>query len=175
MDSIIYVYNHHTVTLDPYFPATAPAVRGINLAFADDIASELEDKLSSAASTPKRIKHHKRLSHLRRHFFGLEELLCPAGDWESEAVPSPQLVSASLRQRYMAHGEGAVRTEDSEIMFRLLSEPSRLTPDRGAIRRVPDGPSIRVNQTIAHPTVTFISGRTDDNRTPVVSDDMQRW
>lgn len=164
-------YNHHAVALDPCFTGAKPIVSGVNLAFADDVANELEDMLTQAASKPRKIKYHKRLSHLRKHFFELKAILCPAGDWNGEGVPPPDVVSASLRERYQAHGDGTARTELSDIILRRLSEPDRLSVDRYVGTRLPDGPSIRVGQTVERPTVTFISGRTENARTPIIADD----
>src|SRR6201999_2877326 len=76
--------DHGTVTLDPVFQAKTPEVSGINLAFAVDVATELQAKVDAASQTPRKIKHHKRLSHLHKHFFGLNALFCPSGDWQGE-------------------------------------------------------------------------------------------
>jgi hypothetical protein len=171
--SLYMFYNHHTVTLDPHFTGPQPTVSGVNLAFAGDVAAELEEKLFSAASNPKKIKHHKRLSHLRKHFFGLEAILCPAGDWNGETVPPPHLVSTSLRERYLARGDGTARTKDMDIILHRLSEPARFAIDRGAERDLRSGPSIRFNETLKRPAVTFISGRTDDARTPTITEDYE--
>lgn len=164
-------YNHQEVTLDPYFSGKGRNVSGINLAFASDVAVELADKLSAAAAKPKSIKHHKRLSHLRKHFFGLEAILCPAGDWKDEPVPPPDHVSTSLRERYRAQLGDTAQKRDSDEILRRLSEPRELVVDRGVEGRLRDGPSIRVNADLERPVVTFISGRTDDARTPTIIDD----
>ena len=73
---------------------------GVNLAFATDVAEELRAKLAGAKAVPKAVKHHKRLSHLRRHLFGLDAILCPGGDWEGSGVPPPDLVASTLRARW---------------------------------------------------------------------------
>lgn len=166
-------YNHQSVTVDPELAGTTPTVRGINLAFACDVADELEDKLASAAAKPRKIKHHKRLSHLRKHFFGLEAILCPAGDWKSETVPPPDLVQMSLREQYRMYEDDKTEKEIPDIVRRWLLEPTGLVVSRG-IRRLSDGPSIRVRQDVEVPTITFISGRTADDRTPVINDDTDR-
>lgn len=163
-------YNHQSVTLDPKFSGTTPTVRGINLAFATDIADELEDKLASAAATPRKIKHHKRLSYLRKHFFGIEAILCPPGDWKDEIVPPPDLVQASLRNQYRWDDAGARGKDDVDRVIRRILEPNSLDVSRGG-RPLPDGPSIRVGQHDVHvPTITFISGRTSDDRTPKITE-----
>ncbi len=166
-------YNHQSVTIDPAFAGTMPSVSGINLAFACDVADELEDKLASATAKPRKIKHHKRLSHLRKHFFGLEAILCPAGDWNSETVPPPDLVQMSLREQYRLNGDDTKSKEIPEIVRRWLLEPNGLVVSRG-VQRLPDGPSIRVRQDVEVPTITFISGRTSDDRTPIITDGAER-
>lgn len=164
-------YNHQSVALDPQFAHAMPSVRGINLAFVSDVADELEDKLASATAKPKKIKHHKRLSHLRKHFFGLEAILCPAGDWKGESVPPPDLVQVSLRDRYRPGDDGTDSEEITDIMLRhRLLEPSGLVASGDGIRRLSDGPSIRTERDVKVPTITFISGRTEDDRTPKIID-----
>ncbi|PRA45265.1 hypothetical protein CQ062_24100 [Ochrobactrum sp. MYb68] len=168
-------YNHRSVTLDPEFSGATPTVRGINLAFASDIAHELEDKLGSAAATPKIIKHHKRLSYLRKHFFGIEALLCPLGNCGGEIVPSPQLVQASLRNQYRWDGTVARGKDDVDRVIRRILEPSSLRIS-SVERRLSDGPSIRFSQhEVEVPTITFISGRTRDDRTPKIIDETDQY
>ena len=163
-------YNHESITRDREFAGKVPAVSGINLAFADDVARELEDKLTAAAGKPRKIKHHKRLAHLRKHFFGLEAILCPSGSWHGESVPPPEVVQSSLRERYKLADDGAERADDAGLVLRYLSEPAGLT-EFGVGRRLPDGPSIRMRQPVDVPTITFISGRTEDKRTPNITDE----
>jgi hypothetical protein len=88
-------YNHGMVVRDAYFAGAAPPVSGINLAFAQDIAAELEAKL---AANPKRL-HHKRLSHLHTHFFDLATILCAPAE-PGDDVPSPDAVSEALNSRW---------------------------------------------------------------------------
>ena len=156
-------YNHGAVTRDSYFTAGSPAVNGINLAFASDIADEMDAKIKAK---PKRL-HHKRLVHLRKHFFGLDAILCPAGNWEGN-VPSPDVVSASLDRawRNVMDGRG-----DVDRVARVLDVPWALKPHADPDRRLADGPAIRVNQTLERPMITLMSARTDDDRTPRISDD----
>jgi hypothetical protein len=163
-------YNHQSVTQDPLFRRPGPSVQGINLAFAADVAKELTEKVTAAKGKPKSIKHHKRLSHLRKHLFGLDAILCPPGDWDRAGVPSPKAVSESLRERWGARGLGTARTSDEEVMLRLLSEPREMLPDRYH-GRLPDGPSVRFEASLERPTVTFISGRTTDDRTPTITEE----
>lgn len=162
-------YNHASVVIDPNFRRLVPAVSGANLAFACDVAAELEAKLAGASATPKRGTFNKRVSHLRPHFFGLEALLCPGRIVSGESVPTPGRVSAALREQYVRSGPGTPRGAKPDDMIRRLSEPLRLMPDRG-IDRIPDGPAVRVDRRLEYPLVTFISGRTKDLRTPVISD-----
>lgn len=158
-------YNHQAVVSDTYFAGSAPAVSGVNLAFAYDIATELDRKLDAAAKNKQ--LHHLRLSYLRKHFFGLEAILCPAGDWGGEDVPPPRVVSASLLEMYRRGGD--TQADLTESVLRILSEDGRLRVDRGAAWRLPDGAAIRSDQTIDRPEITFISGRTDDDRTPKIT------
>jgi len=163
-------YNHATVTRDPSFMGLSPAVSGANLAFASDVAAELESKLAGASGTPKTGLFNMRLSHLRPHFFGLEALFCPGHAVPDEKVPTPHRVSASLREQYLRSGSSAPRSTQADEIFRRLSEPLQLIPDRGIGRTLPDGPAVRVDPQLDYPMVTFISGRTQDSRTPVISD-----
>lgn len=70
-------YNHASVTMDPNFRGLVPSVSGANLAFASDIAAELEAKLAGASGTPKTGALNKRLSicglisFASRHYFVL--------------------------------------------------------------------------------------------------------
>lgn len=163
-------YNHQSVVDDPYFARPGPTVNGVNLAFATDVAGEMKAKLDAATATPRSIKHHKRLSHLRKHLFGLEAILCPGGEWEGAGVPPPSAVSEALRARWGARGQGTARTKDEDVVLRLLSEPLKISPDRLPGRRIADGPAIRVVRSLERPAATFISGRTDDDRTPIITE-----
>ncbi|CAH2394138.1 conserved hypothetical protein [Mesorhizobium ventifaucium] len=163
-------YNHQSAVDDRFFASAGPAVSGVNLAFAADIAKELTAKLKAAKATPKSVKHHKRLSYLRKNLFGLEAILCPSGDWGGAGVPSPDLVFASLLGRWEVSGKGNGRTKDEQDAMRIRSDPSRVSPEGAPGRRISDGPSIRVDHTLKRPAVTFISGRTGDNRTPVITE-----
>lgn len=161
-------YNHHTVVDDPAYRGKAPTVSGINLAFAEDVRRELDLKVAAAKASPRKVLHHKRLAHLRQHFFGLEAILCPGGDWEGAGVPTPDRVSASLRQRWNARTERRHEVDD-QVLRRLL-EPDQLRPARDGDGRPADGPAVRVTRLVERPTMTFISGRTGDARTPEITD-----
>lgn len=163
-------YNHATVTRDPSFRGLSPTVSGANLAFASDVAAKLEAKLAGASASPKTGAFNKRLSHLQPHFFALETLFCPGASGPGETVPTPEGVSASLKEQYIRSGPGTPRKTQADEMLRRLSEPLELIPDRGIGRTLPDGPAVRVDQQLDYPIVTFISGRTKDSRTPVISD-----
>lgn len=160
-------YNHLSVVNDLHFKGTTPTVSGVNLAFAQDIAKQLELKVAGATATEKKILHHQRLSHLQKNFFSLDAILCPSGDWKGEQVPSPSLVAASLSERY---GEFIKINEldDSEAVLRILSRPGRLQVARNAPRRLGNGPAVRVNQALERTVVTLISGRTD--AAPTITD-----
>lgn len=159
-------YNHQSAVDSPYFKGGVPAVSGVNLAFAKDVADELENKLNSAKA--KQRLHNKRLSHLRPHLFDLDAILCPSGNWGGAGVPPPSVVSAALLERWAAHGKGTARTKDEYIVMRKLMEPHVLNGTRLG-GRISDGPSIRIDQTLARPVINFISGRTDDDRTPTIA------
>jgi hypothetical protein len=163
-------YNHASVTNDPCFRALTPAVRGVNLAFAIDVADELEAKLLGAVKAPKTGVFNKRLAHLQPHFFGLDALLCPGGAVKGEAVPSPDRVSASLMEQYNRGGPGTVRSTETDRVVRRLIQPDRLMPSYGTQLALQDGPAVRVDRRLKYPMVTFISGRTKDARTPVIID-----
>ncbi|ANK90549.1 MULTISPECIES: DUF6615 family protein [Rhizobium] len=157
-------YNHASVVQDAYFAGAIPRVCGINLAFAYDIAFELEAKLTAK---PKRL-HHKRLSHLRTHFFDLATILCPPVA-PGDDVPSPDAVANAL-QRVWLGGVDEAKRSDHDYLVRWLSARESLLPDRESYRRIEDGPPIRFNPRLRRPTITFLSGRTDDDRTPKISD-----
>lgn len=166
-------YNHQSVVEDTYFKSAGPSVSGVNLAFATDIATELATKIIAAKATPKAIKHHKRLDHLREHLFGLDAILCPAS-YGGAGVPPPDAVSLSLRNQWVAQGTSTAHTEEVEAVQRILSEPTRLLAGRDREWHIADGPAIRVDRALKRPVMTFISGRTADERTPVISDDIDR-
>jgi len=162
-------YNHRKVTENAYFNGKLPNVSGINLAFAFDIAEEMETKI---AASPKRL-HHKRLSHLHAHFFGLEAIFCPPGNAVG-AVPSPDQISASLQNAWNNPRSQKPDGRTDERILRRLQEPLSMVGGRSWDRRLPDGPAIRVNPELERPTITLISGRTDDDRTPRISDQLSR-
>lgn len=165
-------YNHQTVVDDLAYAGTSPTVSGINLAFAADVKAELDLKVAAAAATPRKILHHKRLGHLRSHFFGLDTILCPDGDLEGSGVPTPDRVSKMLRERW--NDRDRRRTDLEDQTLRWLFEPDQLDPRHSGRGRPADGPAIRITQAVEFPTVTFISGRTEDARTPVISEDPRR-
>lgn len=156
--------------MDPNFRGLVPSVSGANLAFASDIAAELEAKLAGASGTPKTGALNKRLSHLRPHFFCLEALLCPRSTVRSETVPTPDTVSAFLREQYVRSAPARPRERYGDETFRRLSEPHELMTADGIGRTLQDGPAVRIDRQLDYPLVTFISGRTGDSRTPVISD-----
>lgn len=162
-------YNHTSVANDPTFSGRTPAVHGANLAFARDVADELEAKLAGAQATPKTGMYNKRLAHLRPHFFGLETIFCPGSAVPGEAVPTPDSVSASLIEQYNRSGPGTARVTPDDAFVRRLREPRVLLPD-GTDPALSDGPAVRIDRRLDSPLVTFISGRTKDSRTPNISD-----
>ena len=151
-------YNHGAVVDDAHFAGKVPQVSGINLAFAQDIAAELEAKL---AAKPKRL-HHKRLSHLHPRFFDLATILCAPVDLGDD-VPSPDAVFEALsgRWRERANGTKGWSDEDSARAFLFGHEPT-MDPSR-SYRRLLDGPPIRFNEELDRPQITFLSGRDGDD------------
>jgi hypothetical protein len=160
-------YNHGSVARDPYFAGLFPAVRGINIAFADDVAKELETKLAAELEAePKRL-HHKRLTHLRPHFFDLATILCApvkAGD----DVPSPEAVAKELAavcdrstvtKAPRPIGDHIKRSADIRVALKKAF---------GGTRVINAGPSIRINSELERPTLTFVSGRNADNPGPMI-------
>jgi len=158
-------YNHASVVRDPYFAGVSPAVRGINLAFADDIAFELNRKL---AAKPKRL-HHKRLSHLRPHFFDLAAIFC-APPAAGDDVPSPDSVYSSIREMWLKPARDSEQDAAVAQYLRRIFQHQTLSVVRDGQRRPAEGPAIRFNPEVERATITFISGRTDDDRTPKISD-----
>lgn len=153
-------YNHGSVVRDPYYCKGVPQVSGINLAFALDIKKEMDAKVSAL---PK-LLHHKRLSHLRQHFFELDSLLCPSCGRDGD-MPTPSAVSESLRNAWRRSRSDE---DDLEAVMRHLLEPE--TGEQLNPRRLPDGPAIRLNPHIERPLITFLTGRTEDDRTPRITD-----
>ena len=150
-------YNHGKVVRDPPFRGTKPTVCGINLAFADDIAKQMEAKVAKTAGS----RFNKRLSKLQPHFFELDVLFCPGGPSHGEDVPTPDMVSERLREVWL-RGVGRGRTRASnERLIRRLTIPTELGSGTYFIQRLSDGPSIRVNGELDCPRITLISGRTD--------------
>lgn len=168
-------YNHASVAKDPAFRGMVPTVSGVNLAFASDIAVELEAKLAGAGKKPKEGLHNKRLAHLRTHFFGLDALLCPDSTGASENVPTPQKVSAALRDIYNRRGDGTARKTVDAAIIRRLSEPTSLSPGHARAERLVSGPAVRVDPRRENTLITFISGRTADGRTPQISGPGTQW
>lgn len=163
-------YNHASVVGDAHFAGAGPAVRGVNLAFAADIAREMKTKVAAAKARPRLIMHHKRLTHLRKHLFGLEAILCPGGISAGSSVPTPEAVSESLREKWV--GRNRPKISEDDVVLRILSEPLVMRPSGAVEPRPADGPAIRIDRNVEVPTITFISGRTDDGRNPVVTDDV---
>jgi hypothetical protein len=163
-------YNHASVTTDPSFRGLSPTVTGANLAFASDIAAELEAKLSGVSATPKTGVFNKRLSHLQPHFFGLEALFCPGMSVPGEAVPRPEMVGLSLTTQYFLQGPRARGKTDADGILGRLSKSLEHRTGLGIDLTLADGPAVRVDRSLECPRVTFISGRTTDSRTPIISE-----
>jgi hypothetical protein len=155
-------YNHGTVVDDAHFAGKVPQVSGINLAFAQDIAVELEAKLAAGlAVKPKRL-HHKRLSHLRPHFFDLATILCARVE-PGDYVPSPNAVSEALSSRWLEGVNGTKRRSDEDIAMRYLFGYEPTQDDSRDYLRLLDGPPVRFNPELQRPQITFLSGRDRDD------------
>ncbi|WP_447929956.1 DUF6615 family protein [Sphingopyxis fribergensis] len=172
-------YNHQSFVDDPAIAGTLPEVRGVNLAFAADIAAELEAKVQAAAALPRQVLHHKRAIHLQPHFFTLETILCPAsgsGSLEGGGVPSPTSVSDALIARWnerLGHvPDGG--DENTDGVLRHVYVPPRIRPSARTDGRLADGPPVRIDKSLDRPRLTFISGRTDDSRTPRIGPNIGR-
>ncbi len=158
-------YNHRSAAADAHFHGTFPEVAGVNLAFAHDIAYEMELKVDAAAEVPARRLNYKRLSHLQPHLFGLDLLLC-AGTESGGLVPTPDAVRGRLEQEWRR-----IQRDDGRLApsgFRRLVEPPQVTTYSDAQRRLADGPAVRFGANVPRTRLTFISGRTDDGRTPTI-------
>lgn len=80
------------------------------------------------------------------------------------------LIGQTLREFYRQDVASIEGKDDRDAVFRRLMEPSGLVVRSDVARRLPDGPSIRVRQhDVDVPTITFISGRTTDDRTPNIT------
>ncbi len=158
-------YNHRSAVADARFLGTSPEVAGVNLAFAHDIANEMEIKVAAAADVPPRRLDYKRLSHLQPHLFGLDLLLC-AGTEPGGLIPTPDAVRGRLEQewRRVQHDDGRLAPSG----FRRLVEPPQVATYSNAQRRLADGPAVRFGANVPRTKLTFISGRTDDDRTPTI-------
>ncbi|HWJ69007.1 MAG TPA: DUF6615 family protein [Sphingobium sp.] len=172
-------YNHQSFVDDPTITGTLPEVRGINLAFASDIAAELEAKVFAAATLPRQVLHHKRAVRLQPHFFTLETILCPASvsrPLEGGGVPSPTSVSDALIARWNELPQLAVIGEDGnkDGVLRRLYQPPSIRPSARTHSRLADGPPVRIDKSLTRPRLTFISGRTDDSRTPRIDPNVAR-
>jgi hypothetical protein len=162
-------YNHASVAQDRYFVGRTPAVSGINLAFGHDVAQELEAKLTAANNTPRATLHHKRLDHLQPFFFDLGVILCPSGDWEGASVPTPDVVESALLATWNRLPRRTIPPSAADEVMRRLTRPEGTEYDHDGSSRMPDGPAFRLDRRLDRPKVTFISGRTDDRRTPRIT------
>lgn len=156
-------YNHGSVVANPHYSNMSPRVSGINLAFASDVARELRAKINAR---PK-VLHHKRLSHLQPFFFGLEKILCPGAKLAGN-VPTPDAVLDSLQRQWRQLRADDSLNEDQERALKYLFDPTSLKIEHNPRRRLPDGPAIRSSTTVERDTITLISGRTEDERTPKI-------
>jgi hypothetical protein len=104
---------------------------------------------------------------LQQYFFLVDNVLCPPGTWKD--VPTPDAVSSALKQAW----DNVVPASDvSARERRVRARPAALEVISSAQQALTSGPSIRINNNLKRPSITFISGRTDDQRTPKIVDDM---
>lgn len=160
--SLYMFYNHGKVIRDSYYAGTTPVVAGVNLAFADDIAKDMESKLAGVAKS----YHNKRLMNLRKYFFELKDIFCIKNDDPRDDVPTPDAILGRLLAiKRKMRPQGQI-VSDADIEKDLM-----IWREKWAIEahRLSDGPAIRCNEQIESPKITFLSGRTDDDRTPKIS------
>lgn len=165
-------YNHKEVVDDKIFRNNGlPAVRGINLAFASDIAWEMEDLIPRMG--PGKRNPHKRLSHLQKYLFHIEDIFCPRGDWGNEEVPPPACVAGSIRrilERSIKSINQSAEGVGPQQIYRYMAYPGVQRGAEGGTKPIQDGPSIRVTPDVKRITLFFLTGRTDDERTPKITE-----
>lgn len=162
-------YNHGSVVADQYYANKCPKVRGINLAFAIDVALAMEEQLRAR---PK-VLYNKRLTRLQPLFFGLEEILCPGGQLAG-LVPTPDAVSEALQNLWnnrvgMSESDKTTRSSVHYLRDQRFGESSPASRPR-----LPDGPAIRTSSEVKRCTITFISGSTRDEKAPSTEEPSQR-
>jgi hypothetical protein len=84
-------------------------------------------------------------------------------------VPSPDTIAHALEQKWLETLDNVTKS-DADRVGRWLSFTPFLRQAEESDRRIPDGPPIRFTPDIERPTITFLSGRTDDERTPNIKD-----
>jgi len=156
-------YNHSSVTNSSQFAGCKPTVAGINLAFAQDVAAEMQLQINAKS----RRRKHQRLSHLQPYFFLLDTILCPTG-CEAGGVPSPQDIYNSLQEPLRSASDLWPHEELARRLAHRIFHGGSPRTTRSKAGRIEDGPAIRVNPELETPRITFISGRIGDERRPEV-------
>lgn len=158
-------YNHAAITSDPIFAGALPAVRGVNLAFACDVAGKLEEQL---AAKGKRL-FNQRLVNLRPYFFDLATILCPHNS--QGAIPTPDEVETSLWEQASKNLSVLTPQQIARRVVYRIRHFRRHARVHGGSKLISDGPAFRLNPELQRPKITVISGMTGDERTPIIFDE----
>lgn len=137
-------YNHQDAVDHASALRGWPPVAGVNLAFAADIARELDQHNRAPGS----LRNRRRLRQLRQWFLPLEFLLCPPAPWRP--VPTPDAVRSTLASAW----------RDLDNDRRRGDFPMGLYEDAGAsifAEDVADEPFLR-HEASPRITITFITG-----------------
>lgn len=136
-------YNHQDAVDHASRLGGWPPVAGVNLAFAADIARELDQHNRA----PKQLRNRRRLDHLRQWFLPLEFLLCPPSPWRP--VPTPEAVRSTLASAWRE-----LNGDQPRDKF-----PMALSEDMGAstvFDRVDGKPFIR-REEVERTRITFVT------------------
>ncbi|WP_322111442.1 hypothetical protein PJ900_17955 [Tistrella mobilis] len=162
-------YNHKEVVDDEIFQDdNLPEVRGINLAFAFDIAREMENLIQKKGRGKK--NPHRRLSHLQKYLFNIEDIFCPPGDWDDEEVPPPACVANSIERIFERSINQSAEGMGPQQIDRYKAYNEAQKGIEVEIKPIHDGPSIRFSPDVKRITLFFLTGRTDDERTPKITE-----
>lgn len=156
-------YNHAAITFHSTCAGTLPTVRGVNLAFACDVAEKMKAQI---AARPKRL-FNQRLTNLRPYFFDLATILCPRNSLG--AVPTPQEVRSALWEQAGSNLNVLTPQQIAQRVAYRVRYSRRHARLHAASKLISDGPAFRCNPELQRPKVTVISGQTTDERTPFIS------
>lgn len=156
-------YNHAAIVSHFTCTGTLPTVRGVNLAFACDVAAKMKVQI---AARPNRL-FNQRLPNLRPYFFDLATILCPRNSLD--AVPTPQDVKNALWEQAGSNLNVLTPEQIAQRVTYRIRYSSRHASFHAALKLISDGPGFRYDPELQRPKVTFISGQTTDERTPFIS------